>query len=109
MEWAKDENLIYLSPWDFNRTLTCHKILRNGTSGFTSHLKESVLRMFITLKIPLPWPGSNPQPLGPVASTLTTTPPRQQIYTSTAHPLSWGSISLFFFLLLIMLKAAECM
>jgi hypothetical protein len=108
MEWAKDENLIYLSPWDFNRTLTCGKILWNGTSGFTSYPKESVLRMFITLKNPLPWPGSNPQPLGPVASTLTTTPPRQHIYISTAHPLSWGSIFLFFFLL-YMLKAAECM
>jgi hypothetical protein len=31
--------------------LTCRKILRHGTSGFTSHPKESVLRIFIALKI----------------------------------------------------------
>jgi hypothetical protein len=40
--------------------------------------KESVLRIFIALKNPLPWPGSNPQPFCPVASTLITTPPRCQ-------------------------------
>jgi hypothetical protein len=39
--------------------------------------KEGVLRIFIALKSPSPWPGSNPQPLGPVASTLTTTPSRR--------------------------------
>jgi hypothetical protein len=38
--------------------------------------EEGVLRIFIALKSPSPWPCSNPQPLGPVASTLTTTPPR---------------------------------
>jgi hypothetical protein len=37
-----------------------------------------VLRIFIALKNPLSWPGSNPQPVGPVANTLTTTPPRQR-------------------------------
>jgi hypothetical protein len=31
---------------------------------------------FITLKIHRPWPGLNPRTLGPVASTLTTRPPR---------------------------------
>jgi hypothetical protein len=35
-----------------------------------------VLRIFIALKNPSPWPGSNPQPSGLVASTLTTSPPR---------------------------------
>jgi hypothetical protein len=29
-------------------------------SGFTSHLKEGVLWIFIALKNPLPWPGLNP-------------------------------------------------
>jgi hypothetical protein len=58
-------------------SLTCHKILRHETSGFTSHPKESVLRTFIALKNPSPRPGLNPYPLGPVASTLTTTPPRR--------------------------------
>jgi hypothetical protein len=36
-------------------------------------LKEGVLRIFIALKNTSPWPGSNPQTLGSVASTLTTT------------------------------------
>jgi hypothetical protein len=48
-----------------------------GSSRFTSHPKEGVLRIFIALKNPSPWPGSNRLPLGPVASTLTTTPPRR--------------------------------
>jgi hypothetical protein len=55
------------------------KILRHGTSGFTFHLKEGVLRIFIALKNPSLWTGSNPRPLGPMASTLTTTPPRRLI------------------------------
>jgi hypothetical protein len=42
-----------------------------------------VLRIFIALKTPSPWPGSSPQPLGPVASTLTTTPPRRLLLGST--------------------------
>jgi hypothetical protein len=73
----QNENLVYTSPWDFKKSFTCHKILRHGTSGFTSHLKEGVLRIFIALKNPSPWPGSNPQPFGSVASTPKTTPPRQ--------------------------------
>jgi hypothetical protein len=32
--------------------------------------KEGVLRSFIALKNQSPWPSSNPQPLGQVASTL---------------------------------------
>jgi hypothetical protein len=39
--------------------------------------EEGVLRIFIVLKNPKPLPGSKPQPLGPVANTLTTTPPRR--------------------------------
>jgi hypothetical protein len=35
-----------------------------------------VLRIFIAFKNPSPRPGLNPRPLVPVASTLTTTPPR---------------------------------
>jgi hypothetical protein len=31
---------------------------------------------FIAIKNPSPRPGLNPRPVGPVASTLTTTPPR---------------------------------
>jgi hypothetical protein len=40
--------------------------------------KEGVPRIFIALKNPSPWLGSNQQPLGPVASTLTTTPPSRR-------------------------------
>jgi hypothetical protein len=71
-----NENLVYSFPWDLKTSLTCRKILRNGTSGFTSRPKEGVLRIFHALQNPLSWPGSNSRPLGPVASTLTTTPPR---------------------------------
>jgi hypothetical protein len=74
-EW--NQNLFYPSPWDSNRSLTCRTILRHETSGFTSHPYECVLRIFIALKNPSPWPGSNPRPLGPVASTLTITPLRR--------------------------------
>jgi hypothetical protein len=62
--------------------LTCRKILRHGTSGFTSHPKEGVLRIFIALKNPSP--GLNSRPLGPMASTLTTTPPVREDTVSTA-------------------------
>jgi hypothetical protein len=71
-----NENLVYPALRDLKISWTCCKIVRHGTSGFTSHPKEGMLQVFITLKNPLPWLGSNLQPLGPVASTLTTTPPR---------------------------------
>jgi hypothetical protein len=45
-----------------------------------SHTKEGVLRIFIALKNPSLRPGLNPRPLGPVASTLITTPPRRLLY-----------------------------
>jgi hypothetical protein len=48
-------------------------------SSFTSHPKKGVLRIFIALKNPSPRPDLNPRPLGPVESTLTTTPPRRPI------------------------------
>jgi hypothetical protein len=46
-----NENLVYPYPWGFKRSFICPKILRHGTSGFTFHPKESVLRNFIALKI----------------------------------------------------------
>jgi hypothetical protein len=55
---------------------TCRKIWHSA-SGFTSHPKKGVLRIFIALKNPLPRPGLNLRPLRPVASTLTTTQPRR--------------------------------
>jgi hypothetical protein len=59
-----------------NGPFTCSKFLQHGTSGSTSHPKEGVLRIFIALKNPSPQLSLNLQPLGPVASTLTTTPQR---------------------------------
>jgi hypothetical protein len=51
------------------------KILRHGTSGFTSLPKEGVLRICIALNIYRPRPGSNPWTLGPAGSMLTITRP----------------------------------
>jgi hypothetical protein len=68
-------------------SLTCRKILRHGTSGFTSHPKEGMLLISVVIKNPPPWPGLNPRPLGLVASTLTTTPP-----SSTSLPAVWLNI-----------------
>jgi hypothetical protein len=41
--------------WSVKGSLTCRKILRHGSSGFTSHPKEVVLRIFIALKNTSPW------------------------------------------------------
>jgi hypothetical protein len=71
------ENFAYQCLKYLTGSLTCRKILRNGTSGFTFHAMEGVLRIFIALKNPSPRPGLNTPPLGPVASTLTTTPLRR--------------------------------
>jgi hypothetical protein len=79
-----NEKLVYPSPWDFKRSSTYRKVLRHGHSGFTSHPKEGVLRIFIALKNPSPWPGSNPRPFGPVASTLTTTPQENFGYSASS-------------------------
>jgi hypothetical protein len=73
----KSENFAYHYVKCFKWSLTCSKILRHGTSGFTSHPKEGVLWIFIALKNPSSLPGLNPRPLGPVASTLITTPPKR--------------------------------
>jgi hypothetical protein len=67
------ENFAYQYLRYLKGSLTYLEILRHGTSVFTSHLKEGVLWIFIALKNPLPQPGFNLQPLGPVAITLTTT------------------------------------
>jgi hypothetical protein len=74
----RSENFAYQYLKYLKGFLTCHKILRHGTSGFTSHPKEGVLRIFIAIKNPSRLPGLNTRPLGPVASTLTTTPHRQR-------------------------------
>jgi hypothetical protein len=75
----RSENFAYQYLKFFKGRFTCRKILRRGISSFTFHPKEGVLRIFIALKNPSPRPGLNPRLLGPVASTLTTTPPRRLV------------------------------
>jgi hypothetical protein len=75
--WATGNyNCVYSSLWDFKSSFTCRKIL-HGTFPLYFPSERKVLRIFIALKSPSPWPGFEPQTLGPVASTLTTTPPRR--------------------------------
>jgi hypothetical protein len=73
----RSENFAYPYLKYLKGSLTRRKILWHGASGFTSHPKEAVLRIFIAVKNPSSRPTLNPRPLGPVASTLTTTPPRR--------------------------------
>jgi hypothetical protein len=47
----KSENFASQYLKYFKGSLTCRKILRHGTSGFTSHSKKGVLRTFIALKV----------------------------------------------------------
>jgi hypothetical protein len=75
----EEKNFAYQCLRYFNGSIPCHKVLRHGAFDVTSHLKEGVLQIFIALKNPSPWPGFNPRPSGPVASTLTTTPLRQLV------------------------------
>jgi hypothetical protein len=42
--------------WYVNGSFVCRKILRQGTSGVTSHPKEGVLRICIAIKNPSPRP-----------------------------------------------------
>jgi hypothetical protein len=80
-EWKKSENFAYPYLKCLRESLTCRKILRLGTSGFTSLPKEGVVRIFIALTNPSPWPRLNPRLLGLVASTLTITPQKQLLST----------------------------
>jgi hypothetical protein len=74
----RSNNFAYQYLKYLNGSLTCRKILRHGTAVFISHSKEGVARSFIALKNLSPRQGLNPRPLGPVASTLTTIPPRRR-------------------------------
>jgi hypothetical protein len=57
------------------RRVLLHAVnLRHGTEGRRA-------TDFITIKIHRPRPGLNPRTFGPVASTLTTRPPKATIYT----------------------------
>jgi hypothetical protein len=58
----RSENFAYQYMKYLKGCLTRHKILRHGTSGFTSHPKEGVPRIFIALKDPSLRPGLNREP-----------------------------------------------
>jgi hypothetical protein len=72
----RNENLVYPSAWDLKSSFTCRKSYNMGPPSLLPIQEEGVVRIFIALKNPSPWPGSYPQPLDPVARTLPTTPPR---------------------------------
>jgi hypothetical protein len=74
-----NQNLVYPSPWDSRHLLHAVKSYDMGPPALLPNREEDVLRIFIALKNPSPWPGSNPQPLGPAARTLITTPPRRLV------------------------------
>jgi hypothetical protein len=75
--WAtENNNFVYSSLWDFKSYFTCRKTFplyfpseRKVCCGFLSPLKMYPLGRVL-----------NPQTLGPVASTLTTSPPRRLFY-----------------------------
>jgi hypothetical protein len=80
--WARErgnENFVYSSLWDFKSSLTRRKILRHGTFPLYFPSERKVYCGILSpLKIHRLGRVLNKQPLGPVASTLTTTPPRRQ-------------------------------
>jgi hypothetical protein len=61
MTLALRSNFVHISKG----FLTCRKILRCGTDGFTTPPKEGVLRIFVALKNPLLSAGFKPSILGP--------------------------------------------
>jgi hypothetical protein len=57
-------------------SLACRKIFLHGADVFTFSSKEVVLLVLSLLKVHCPRQGMNLRTLGPVASTITTRPPR---------------------------------
>jgi hypothetical protein len=68
-----NENLVWSSPWDLKIILHAVKSYDMNLPALLPIREEGVLRIVTALKNPSLWPGSNTQPLHPVASTLTTT------------------------------------
>jgi hypothetical protein len=62
--------------WGFKSSFTCRKILGGGDLPALLPIREEgVLRIFIALKNPSPWPGFEPAIFG--SSGQATTPPRR--------------------------------
>jgi hypothetical protein len=78
--WAKErgnEKFCLFIPVGLQSSFTCHKILRHGTFPIYFPSERKVCCGFLSpLKIHRLGRVLNPQPLGPVAITLTTTSPR---------------------------------
>jgi hypothetical protein len=77
----RSENLPYSVSLTVNRSLTGRLMTWNLQLYFPSEGKSSPPD-FYRLKNPSPRPGLNPRTLGPVANTLTTTPPRRLCWRS---------------------------
>jgi hypothetical protein len=79
IRWATgNDNFVYSSLWDFKSSFTGRKILRHGTFPLYFPSERKVCCGFLSpSNIHLLGRVLNPQPSGPVASTLTTTPPRR--------------------------------
>jgi hypothetical protein len=72
-----NDNFVCSSLWDFKSYFTYRKILRHGTFPLYFPSERKVWCGFLSpSKIHRLGRVLNPQPLGPVTSTLTTTPPR---------------------------------
>jgi hypothetical protein len=88
--WARERgNFVYSSLWDFKSSFTCRKILRHGTFPLYFPSERKVCCGFLSpLKIHRLGRVLNPQTLGPMASTLTTTPPmRHSCYMLLKPPI----------------------
>jgi hypothetical protein len=80
-----NESLVYPSPWDFKGSITCRKILRHGTSVFTSHPKEGVLRIFIALKS-IALAGFKPATFGSSGKHTNQNTTKATLHAQTLHP-----------------------
>jgi hypothetical protein len=76
--------ILFISIWDtstdFQHVVKSYDM---GPPALFPIREEGVLRIFIALENSSPQPGLNPWPLGPVASTLTTTPLRSSTECKT--------------------------
>jgi hypothetical protein len=72
--WILPTNYLFHIP---QGSSTCRKILRHCTDGFTSPRRKSCYGFLSSLKIDRLRLGMNPRTLAPMASTITTRPPRR--------------------------------
>jgi hypothetical protein len=91
-----NDNFVYSSLWDLKSSFTSRKILRHWTFPLYFPSERKVCCGFLSpLKIHCFGRVLNPQPVGPVASTLITTPPRRPHRTYITFKLR---TSIFYFL-----------